>query len=365
MSDLDKHLNIEEDFHGNDRKECRQERKRAQSADRSKYKKTDTKKQETETYTGNGIPGRVLSLSRAGALVQTKKGEFTCSLRGALKKEKTLHKNLVVVGDIVYIVPQDDTQATIDHVAPRYSLLSRADNLRRRQHHLIAANIDQVFIVTSLFTPRLKPFLIDRYIITAKQGNLDPIVILNKVDLLNNPPTHLDPDVIREEIELYHAFIKAYSKEVTLIEVSAETGDGLNTIRTKMTGKSSVFSGQSGVGKTSLINQLLDLDLEIGDVRHRTRKGTHTTSNASLIPLKPSGFCIDTPGIKSFGILDLKIADIENYFPEIARLKSSCKFPNCKHHHEPDCAIKAAVAEGAISTLRYESYITLFTNTET
>ena len=359
---LDDHLHIEEEFHKGEKKEIRQDRKRAQASDRSKYKKTDAEKVRTEAYTGDGISGRVLSLSRAGVTVQTDQGTYIANLRGTLKKEKTRQKNLVVVGDIVYILPQDDGTATIDHVAPRYSILSRADNLRRRQEHLIASNIDQVFIVTSLFTPRLKPFLIDRYIITARQGNLTPIVILNKVDLLKNPPSHLDPDVIREELELYHDFIAGYAPQTDLIEVSVETGEGLEKVHDAMVGKSSVFSGQSGVGKTSLINKLLDLDLAIGDIRHKTRKGTHTTSNASLIPLHPSGFCIDTPGIKSFGILDLNHTRIETAFPEIGEAAQGCRFPNCKHYHEPECSVKAAVAKGTISTLRYESYITLFTN---
>jgi ribosome biogenesis GTPase / thiamine phosphate phosphatase len=353
----------EEAFHGNDNKLGRKERKLAQAADRSKYKKTDMQKKVTKQYTGNGIRGRVLSITREGMHVETVQGNYTCSLRGALKKEKTLSKNLIAVGDFVYTEPQDENFATIVHIEERKSVLSRADNLRRRQEHLIATNIDQVFIVISLFLPRLKPFLVDRYIIAAQKGNMQPIIVLNKIDLLDNPPCDWIESDVEEERELYEEFLASYT-HAPIIEVSATCDAGLDKLRKQMEGKSSVFSGQSGVGKTSLINAMLGTDLPIGDIALHKRKGTHTTSTPKLISLGKDSFCVDTPGIKSFGLWNYNKEELQSFFPEIASEATGCHFPNCNHLHEPKCAVKEAVTNNTISNLRYESFITLLTNSE-
>lgn len=360
MRDVDA-IREEEEFHSADKKEGRKARKYAQTSDRSKFKKTDQKKIEKKAYTGDGIRGRVLSITRAGMHVKTDNGDYMCSLRGALKKEKTRSKNLVAVGDIVYIQPEDETSGTIVYVEERRSVLSRADNLRRRQEHLIATNIDQVFIVISLFLPRLKPSLVDRYIIAAKKGNMEPVIILNKIDMLKSPPGDWHKADIDEEKTLYREFLKAYAA-IPIIEVSATCNKGLKKLRKQMEGKSSVFSGQSGVGKTSLINSMLGTDYPVGEVAAHKRKGVHTTSTPKLIALDNESFCVDTPGIKSFGLWDCKEDNLQDFFPEIAEKAQECHFPNCQHLHEPSCAVKQAVEEGKISRLRYESFITLLAN---
>lgn len=358
--DIDKE---EEAFLTGDKKEGRKERKLAQASDRSKYKKTDQKKKIKQSYTGDGVRGRVLSITRAGMHVQTDQSTYTCSLRGALKKEKTRSKNLIAVGDIVYLEPQDEGTGVIVHIEERSSVLSRADNLRRRQEHLIATNIDQVFIVISLFLPRLKPFLVDRYIIAATKGNMQPVIVLNKIDLLQNPPSDWHAADIEAETTLYHKFITAYS-HIPLIEVSATCDKGLTKLRKQMEGKSSVFSGQSGVGKTSLINTMLGTHYPVGEIAAHKRKGTHTTSTPKLIALGKESFCVDTPGIKSFGLWNCSEDDLQSFFPEIAARAKQCHYPNCTHLHEPHCAVKEAVSQGEISELRYESFITLLTNSE-
>jgi len=358
----DDRLDIEESFHEQFRKDSRIERKMLSKTDRSKFKKSDTDKK-AKIKEGEGLRGRVLALTREGMLVETPSKNYICALRGSLKKELTHQKNLVTVGDFVRIEPIEDNKAMIFHVEPRRSVLSRADNLRRRKEHLIAANVDQVLIVASVMMPRLKPFLIDRYLIAADKGNMQGVIILNKIDLLKRPPKELDPALIQEQKEIYHEFIEAYTKlSIPVIQISATTGKGMDDLREIMKGKASVFSGQSGVGKTSLINTVTGLDLPVGDLAGRTLKGTHTTSTPQLVPIGPETYCIDTPGIKSFGLWDCSPQELQGYYEEFLPFIAACKFPGCTHHQEPGCAVKHAHAEGAISTLRYESYITLLLN---
>jgi len=147
--------------------------------------------------------------------------------------------------------------------------------------------------------------------------------------------------------------------EIPVIALSAETGEGMKKLKEQMKDKASVFSGQSGVGKSSLINTMTGLELPVGEVVKKTRKGVHTTSTTNLIPLSFGGWCIDTPGIRSFGIWDLKKEDLEDYFPEISEKSHGCKFPNCTHSHEPGCALEEALEKGEISPLRFDSYLKL------
>lgn len=356
----------EEDFFP-DRKAGRQQRKIAVAKDRSKHKKTDRDKwqkaqvERTQAKLAKEtdlLKGRVISIASEGIFVDYEGTVYSCFLRGLLKKEKTLMKNLVVVGDFVLFEKQSNLEGSIVHVEPRFSILSRADNLSHRKEQLIAANIDQVLITTSVVNPALKPSLVDRYIIATHKGGMDPIVIVNKIDLLDSKSSH--NELLEQEKELYQQFLDAYALSgIPIISVSTTTGEGLDALRTVMKDKASVFSGQSGVGKSSLINAITGLNLRIGDVVERTRKGSHTTTMAQLLPLSFGGWCIDTPGIKSFGVWDLKKEEIKNYFPEIQEESKHCKFPDCHHHHEPGCAVEKAIEDGKISFMRYQSYLGL------
>jgi len=342
----------EEEYFG-DRKASRKERRRLTEKDRSKYKKTDQKKLEKHAATQkeNLLRGRVLSVISEGIIVDTDGTIILCTLRGLLKKEKSLQKNLVIVGDFVLYEKISDEEGAIEHVEPRNSTLSRADTLSHKKEHLIAANIDQVLITGSVVDPMLKPPLIDRYIIAARKGNMDPVIVINKIDLLKQDP---------KEKELLNACIEAYaSANIPILQLSVETGEGLDELRAVMKDKASVFSGQSGVGKSSLINSITGLDLEVGETVKRTRKGAHTTTSAHLVRLEFGGWCIDTPGIRSFGVWNLVADEVQHYFAEILELSSDCKYPNCSHIHEPDCVVREAVEKGEISKLRYESYHSL------
>lgn len=352
---------MEAAYFGEDRKSGKANRKMASAKDRSQYKKTDQRqqaKQQKEFVAGEELQrGRVLSIASQGIIVESDGKNYTCTLRGVLKKEKTQFKNLVTVGDFVLFEASDNHEGFIAHVEPRRTVLSRAENLSRRKEQLIAANIDQVIITVSVVSPELKPPLVDRYIIATQKGGMIPVIAVNKIDLLAN--TNDDPYIEREK-ELFQAFLQAYeAAEIRVIAVSVETGEGIDKLKEAMKDKASVFSGQSGVGKSSLINAVTGKDLRIGDLVGKTNKGSHTTTTAQLIPLDIGGWCIDTPGIKSFGVWDLDKEVVEHYFPEIFHCGAQCKFPDCSHLHEVDCAVVAAVEKGEISWMRYESYQSL------
>ncbi len=353
---------IEEEFLGENRKEAKIERKRIQSKDRSKYKKTDQEKyiksveQDLQSKLGGQdyLEGRVLSILPQGILVDCEGKLYTCIMKGLLKKEKTQAKNLVAVGDFVLFEKKDENEGVIAHVKPRKTVLSRADNLSRRKEQLIAVNIDQVLITVSVMNPPLKIPIIDRYIIATQKGGMEPIIIVNKVDLLEDQN---DPEKCEVEREIFEEALEAYREAgVTLISVSASTGEGMDTLKEVMKNKASVFSGQSGVGKSSLINAVADLNVKVGEVVEKTGKGAHTTTTTNLIPLECGGWCIDTPGIKSFGIWNLSEEEVQGYFPEIQKFGAECKFTNCTHTHEEHCAVLIALEEGKLSPLRFDSY---------
>ncbi len=366
------HDDWDESFRYQERKEQRKERKQASFKDRSQFKKSDLdqkrKRQDLLEAPGDHfLEGRVLAILSEGILVDHKGKFYLCSLKGALKQQNIRTKNLVAVGDFVLFEPQPSTTpelyGTIAHVKERTSILSRADNLSRRKEQLIAVNIDQVLITCSVFHPPLKPHLIDRYIIAAQKGNMQPVILINKIDLLKQPIDSLsfsEQALLQSEKALYELFVNTYrALSIPVLPVSTETKEGLDDLKQIMQGKASVFSGQSGVGKTSLINAIFGENFPVGHVASRTFKGTHTTSTARLIPIEGGGFCIDTPGIRSFGLWDLEKQEIEAFFPEIFDFGALCRYPDCSHVQEPDCAVRKALEEGKISPLRFDSYCAL------
>ncbi|MDP1880448.1 MAG: ribosome small subunit-dependent GTPase A [Parachlamydiaceae bacterium] len=356
---------IEEAYLGEDRKEDKKTRKIAQSKDRSKFKKTDRDKyskslkddQEAKLSSQDWLEGRVLSIMPQGIIVEYENILYTCILKGLLKKEKTEAKNLVAVGDFVLFEKTSDNEGIIGRIQPRKTFLSRADNLSRRKEQLIAVNIDQVIITVAVVNPPLKCPIIDRYIIATQKGGMQPIIVINKIDLLDNPNNNIDDFIIEQERINYEEAIKAYqAADVILIPVSAETGQGIDLLKNQMKDKASVFSGPSGVGKSSLINQMTGLNLRVGEIVEKTKKGAHTTTTTQLIPLEFGGWCIDTPGIKSFGVWKLDKEEVQAYFPEIFEIGINCKFTDCSHTHEENCAVIKAVESGDLSVTRYGSY---------
>lgn len=353
-----KHFDEEEDFHAKDRKKFRKERKLAQNLDRSKFKKTDQNESiNVEKDLTNLLKGRVISISGAGSIVDCDNKQYLCSVKGFLKKEKTECKNLIAVGDIVYISPINDKEGSIFHIEPRYCLLSRTDISGKKQQ-LIAVNVDLAVICVSIKEPPLKPSLVDRYLIAAEKGNLHPIIVINKIDLLNS--------TTEEEKELYKEFVSTYEAlGYPIISISTHTNVGLDNLKALLKDKLSVFSGQSGVGKSSLLNACFGLMLKTGELTLKTIKGAHTTTMAQLLTLPCGGYCVDTPGIRSFAIWKLQKSDVMNHFHDLKRARKKCKYPDCTHTQEPECAIIEAVEKNMISQLRYSSYLTLLQEAET
>lgn len=342
----------EEAFSGQERKDWRKDRKIARFKDRSQFRKSDLDqklKQQAriKTRKEGDLEGRVLAILPEGVVVSSGSREFLCTLKGAMKQKNIRTKNLIAVGDIVHFTEE----GSITEVQARWSILSRADNLSRRKEQLIAVNIDQVLIMCSVIEPSLKPFLIDRYIIAAQKGNMQPVIVINKIDLLEKQESL---DIFLKEVEQTYR-----SLGIPVFSISSVTGEGICALKEAMQGKASVISGQSGVGKTSLINAIMGSSLKTGSIISQTLKGAHTTTAAKLIPLEGEGFCIDTPGIRSFGIWDLKKDELQSYFSEIFAVGAGCRYPDCHHIEAPGCVVKQALEEDKISFLRFESYCAL------
>lgn len=340
----------EEEFHAKDRKHWRKERKHAQQTDRSKFKKTDQEKKEPEALDPNLKRGRVVAISGEGSWVDSDGVRFLCSLKGLFKKEKMQSKNLIAVGDLVRFEPTSEKEGNILQMEERYSFLGRMD-ISGKKEQLIAVNVDQVIIAVSVVNPDLKPALVDRYMIAASKGNIQPIIVVNKIDLLESAS--------EAERTRYHEFLSAYEPlGFPILSLSTTTGVGVEALRSLLKNKTSVFSGQSGVGKSSLLNACFGLSLKTGGLAQKTFKGTHTTSTAELISLPEGGYCVDTPGIRSFGIWALKKEDVISHFHDLERA-SGCKYPDCAHLSEPGCAVLQALEEGQLPRIRYESYCSL------
>jgi ribosome biogenesis GTPase len=342
---MTREYDYEEAFHSKDRKKSRKERKHAQTTDRSKFKKTDQTKKEIETIDPSLKRGRVVAISGEGSWVDYEGTRVLCSLKGLLKKERMQAKNIVAVGDFVRF----SEEGAISHIEERYSFLARTD-ISGRKEQLIAVNIDQAIISISVVNPPLKPALVDRYLIAAEKGHIHPIIVVNKLDLLD--------EATAEEQERYHEFVASYEKfGFPILSISTTSLVGIDALRSLLKDKTSVISGQSGVGKSSIINVCYGLNIKTGDLAHKTFKGTHTTTTAQLISLPGGGYCVDTPGIRSFGVWKLTKDEVTVHFQDL--LGFHCKYPDCKHIFEPDCGVLAALQEDKISALRYESYRTL------
>jgi ribosome biogenesis GTPase len=293
------------------------------------------------------LAGRVLRVYGLYSDVEVEDGRvFRCTVRRLLKSLATDERNIVTTGDRVWIRPATDSaEGVIERVEPRRGVLTRAS---RRREHVLVANVDQLVIVISLVQPDLKPHLIDRYIASALKGDLAPIICLNKIDLAD--PAELQP------------LVGAYSQlGIPTLLTSAATGYGIVRLRGLLRGRATVFSGQSGVGKSSLLNAVQPgLGLRVREVSDVNQKGRHTTTTAELIRLEAGGWVVDTPGVRQLQLWDTIPEEVEGYFREFRPYVPLCRFPDCTHVHEIGCAVKAAVQRKHISMRRYQSYLGLF-----
>lgn len=290
------------------------------------------------------IPGRVLSaIGATQCTVQADDGRiYECTVRRVLRTLTRDARNAVVTGDKVLFQPQSDTQGVIERVEPRQGILARG---HQRKQHILVANITQVLIVASADDPPLKPALIDRFLVTAGKGDVDGLICINKCDLV-------DPIELQPIMGLYRRL--GYD----IVAASTRTVQGIDELRSLLTNEATVIAGQSGVGKSSLLNCVQPgLKLATGDVSETSGKGTHTTRVAKLLQLDLGGWVVDTPGIRQMELWDVHPGEVEAYFVEFRPFVPLCKFPNCLHIEEEGCAVKAAVRQDLISLTRYESYL--------
>jgi ribosome biogenesis GTPase len=262
----------------------------------------------------------------------------------------TRQKSMLAVGDRVAIEPADGGNWRIRGVLPRRSVLARPDPLNPHLQRLIAANVDVVVNVVSLRTPPLRPRLIDRYLIATLRGGAQPLIVVNKIDL-----------VPIEERTRELAPLDAYARlDVPIVGCSTKSGEGLDALRALLEGKTGALVGHSGVGKSSILNALDErLQITTGGLHAHRGTGRHTTTSSTLHDLGDGTFVIDTPGIREFGLWKLDRETLRDYFPEFEEPSASCRFNDCTHLHEPDCAVKAAVAAAEIHPARYETYVRL------
>lgn len=277
---------------------------------------------------------------------------FPAVLRGKVRLERSASTNPVAVGDRVLFEAPDEADeqnpALITEILPRKNHLVRKSTNLSKQSHVIAANLDQAVITVSLYFPEIKLPFLDRILVTCEVYGIPAVIALNKVDIYSS----VAEEQMRSFIEIYEG--AGYK----VIPCSARSGEGVDELRGLCRGKLSLFSGESGVGKSSLIKALdPGLNPKIGKISSAHLQGKHTTSLYEMYRLGSGGYLIDTPGIRGFGLVELEKEEISKYFPEMLRYADNCRFMPCTHTHEPGCAVKDAVDAGLISPERYNSYL--------
>ncbi len=290
--------------------------------------------------------GRVLAVQGLLSTVQDASGAIRkCATRRLLKTMSTNERHVVAAGDFVMFRPVGADEGIIERVEPRRTILSRAT---RGRQHILVTNADQLLIVASAAEPYIKPNLIDRFLISAHKAGLRPLICINKIDLVD--PASLMP------------LVGTYSQMgYRVLLLSAATGYGVVRLRRELADVASVVAGQSGVGKSSLLNAVdPQLSLRTAAISAETQKGKHTTTTASLLPLSSGGYVFDTPGIRQFQLWDVIPAEVAAYFRDLRPYINRCRYPNCTHTHEVDCSVKNAVSDGWLDLRRYDSYCQLF-----
>jgi ribosome biogenesis GTPase len=289
--------------------------------------------------------GRVLSVYGLASDVEADDGAiFRCATRRLLKTLSTDQRHVVAAGDYVYFRPAGGNEGIIERIEPRRGVISRTS---RGRQHVMVANVDQMVIVTSAAEPTLKPNLIDRFLLTAEQNSLRPLICINKIDLV-------DAADLQPLIGVYRRM------GYRVVPMSAREGRGVELMRQALCGQASVVVGQSGVGKSSVLNAVdPKLNLRVAEVSEANEKGKHTTTTARLIRLSIGGYVVDTPGIRQFQLWDVIPEEVINYFRDLRPYINLCRFPDCTHTHEADCAVKDAVADGFLDARRYESYLSM------
>lgn len=284
--------------------------------------------------------------------VKTDDGQlFDCKVKGTFRLKGIRSTNPVAVGDVVTITPSPDgLTALIDGIEDRRNYIIRKASNLSKQSHIIAANVDLAALVATIAHPETSTIFIDRFLASAEAYRVPVLLIFNKTDLYNE-----------EELGLMNELVALYrSIGYKCLTCSAEKGNGIDELQAELTNKTTLLSGNSGVGKSTLLNLLVpDADAKTAEISVAHDAGMHTTTFSQMFFLPQGGALIDTPGIKGFGTFDMEREEVSHYFREIFKTSAECRFGNCTHTHEPGCAVLQAVAEGNIAESRFNSYLSM------
>ena len=294
----------------------------------------------------SGIEGTVISSTGSWYEVSTPEGVLNCRIRGRLRLKGVRSTNPVVVGDRVVVEADGDSSVIVEIVPRRNYVIRRASNLSK-ESHIIAANLDHALLSVTLHSPTTPREFVDRFLVTCEAYKVPVTIVLGKADTL--------VDEYAAEAEEFEAIYRDAGYEV--LRLSSLLGEGVETIRQMLKGRTTLVAGNSGVGKSTLIGTIApDIEIRTGEISESHHKGKHTTTFSTMYPIE-GGYIIDTPGIKGFGLIDIDDKELCRYFPEMMRLSPDCRFYNCTHTHEPGCAVVEAVKEGSVAYSRYESYL--------
>ena len=296
--------------------------------------------------------GLVIKNTGSWYVVKTDDGnEINCKIKGNFRLKGIRTTNPVAVGDTVTILPNNDGTAFITNIDERKNYIIRRSSNLSKEAHIIASNVDQALLIVTLAHPITSTTFVDRFLATAEANRIPAIIVVNKIDLLTE-------DEDKEYLNAWCYLYKSIGYKV--IELSAVTEEGIDQLKDCLENKITLLSGNSGVGKSTIINKIIPgLNLRTAEISSTHDTGMHTTTFSEMFPLPQRGYLIDTPGVKGFGTIDFDKHEVAHFFPEIFEISANCRFGNCTHTHEPGCAVLDAVEEASISQSRYNSYLSI------